>query len=247
MYKLNYLFLFFAMTLGCFAQSKSTNVIPGITNITIGSTESKSLFGLNIIEYGRGGTNSKNSGDVEGSTYLFKGWYNKSTIWLNDKIFNINSINYNLENEKFEIKLNNDSILIVNPAINIKKVKINNIIFKPFYNEDLQKDSFFEVLWSSDDYSLLSNYKLKIQAGDIDPLTKTYINQKKYTQKKYYFLKKNNEEKMVAIKLKKSEVLKLIDTYNVDKVKSFVKKRRLKYNRISDVKDMLTYYNSIKN
>lgn len=247
-------FLFFTLSCVCVAQTNNNttggsyaNPLTGAANTSFGSNDSKSLFGLNIIEYGRGSANSENSVNIEGSKYLFKNWNNRSRIWYNDKILNLDLINYNLLNERFEIKLNNDSIYILNPATSIKKVEINNRVLLPYYNKELQKDSFFEVLWHSDDYSLLSKYKLKIQDGDIDPLTKTYINPKKYVHKKYYFILKNNKEQMVPIKLKKSEILKLIDTSNIDDVKSFVKKRRLKYNNASDVKDILNYYNSIKN
>lgn len=242
MYRLNYLFLFFAMTLSCFAQTG----LPGTSRLTIGSKESNSLFGLNIIEYGR--EKSISNKNIEGSVYLFKSWNNLAKIWLNDKIFNIDLINYNLQNERFEIKLNNDSILIVNPmATKVEKVIVNNSVFKSYYNKELFRDTFFEVIWFSDEYSLLSNYKLKITPGDINPLTKTYINPKKYIHNRSFYIKKSNDEQMTPIKLKKSEILKLIDDLYVNEVKRFVKKRRLKYNKVSDVKDVLAYYNSIKN
>ncbi len=218
----------------------------GGSNISFGANYSKSLFGLNINEYGRGGTGSDNS-NIEGSVYLFKGWNNLSVIWYNDKIMNVDLVNYNLLHERFEFKLNNDSIIIVNPAkTKLKKVSINNIVLKPYYNKELFRDSYFEVLWYSDEFSLLSNYKLKITPGAINPLTKTYVNGKKYVHNRCYYVKKNNETDMTSIKLRKSEILKLIDVSNVDQVKKFVKKSRLKYSKLSDVKDMLIYYNSIK-
>jgi hypothetical protein len=235
------------MTLGCFSQEDlSTRVVPGNSFIGAGSNDSQSLFGLNIIEYGRGVTNSQNN-NVEGSVYLFKGWNNLSVIWYNNNIVNVDLVNYNLLHERFEFKLNNDSIIIVNPAkTKLKKVSINNRVLKPYYNKELFRDSYFEVLWYSDEFSLLSNYKLKITPGAINPLTKTYINGKKYIHNRCYYVKKNNEEDMISIKLRKSEILKLIDVSNVDQVKKFVKESRLKYSKLSDVKDMLTFYNSIK-
>lgn len=248
MYRVNIFFLL--LTCVCVAQTTTVNgsygnPLTGLggANISFGANYSKSFLGLNIIKHGRGRTNSTN---IEGNKYLFKDW-NKSRIWYDNKIVNLESINYNLQSESFEIKLENDSIFDINPAANIKKVEINNIVLVPYHNKELRRDSFFEVLWFSENYSLLSKSKLKITEGAIDPLTKTYINPKKYFQKKYYFIIKNNEEQMVPIKLKKSEILKLIDISNIDEVKRFVKKRRLKYNVISDVKYILTYSNSIKN
>ncbi len=257
MHRIHIFLLLVTLTSVCIAQTSTnantsgTYINPltgaGGANISFGANYSKSLFGLNIIEYGRGQANSGNS-DIEGSIYLFKSWNNLSRIWFEDKIFDLESVNYNLRHQRFEIRLKNDSILIVNPATaQVKQVLINNRVLKPYYNKELSRDTFFEVLWNSDEYSLLSNYKLRINPGAQDPMTKTYTSSKKYSQTSNYYIKKNNEEQMTSIKLKKSEILKLIDDSNLDDVKRFVKKRNLKYNRIPDVKDILTYYNSIKN
>src|SRR5690606_8661175 len=130
-----------------------------------------------------------------------------SKIWYDDKVFNLDSINYDLENERFEIKLSKDSIYIISSDANIKKVEIDNflskIIFKPYYNNKLQRNSFYEVLSENDDYSLLSHYKLKIKGGSIDPLTKAYISPKEYvSEKDYFILKHKDEAEMIALKLK---------------------------------------------
>ncbi|MBP0903388.1 hypothetical protein ACFSKN_00665 [Mariniflexile gromovii] len=247
MYKLYVLFLSLTLTLGCFAQEGlSTRIIPGNSFIGAGSKDSQSLLGLNIIEYGRGVPDSQNN-NIEGSVYLFKGWNNLTVIWFDDKIMNVDLVNYNLLHERFEFKLNNDSIITIDPAkTKLEKVSINNRVLKPYYNKELFRDSYFEILWHSDEYSLLSNYKIKISPGAIDPLTKTYTIGKKYIHNRCYYVKKNNEEDMTSIKLRKSEILKLIDVTYVDQVKKFVKKSRLKYNNLSDVKDILIFYNSIK-
>lgn len=241
MSRLHIFFSFFIITLVSFSQ---TNL--NTTGLTGNPSQAISLFsGLKVNDYGH--NRSENDSNVEGSPYLFKNWNNKSKIWYDDKVFNLDSINYDLENERFEIKLNKDSIYIISPNTNIKKVEINNLLFKPYYNNKLQRNSFYEVLWENDNYSFLSNYKLKIKGGGIDPLTKTYISPKEYvSEKDYFILKHEEEEQMVAIKLKKSDILKLVDVSYIDMIEDFVKKQRLKYNQISDINRILNYYYSIK-
>ena len=247
--------LFFIFTYVCVAQttttinSSYTNPLTGSggANIGFGSKNSRSFLGLNIIEHGRGINNTENSANIEGSKYLFKSWENKSKIWLNDNVFNLDSVNYNLENQRFEIKLSKDSIFIISPDKNIKMLEINFHLFKTYYNSRLGRNSFYEVLGENDNYSLLSNNYLKVEEGAIDPLTKTQITPKKYVPEKDYFvLIHNNTDQIINIKLKKSEILKLIDVSYENEFKNFVKKHRLKYNQISDVSKMLEYYYSIK-
>lgn len=241
MYRFYITFLFFTLALGCFSQTNFT------TNaIAANSIAASSFFsGFKVNDYGH--ANSRNGENIEGSPYLFKNWNNLSKIWYGDTVLKLDSVNYNIENERFEIKLNKDSIFIISPDNNLKKVEINFVVFKPYNNQELNTNSFYQVLWDGDNYSLLSKYKLKIKGGGVDPLTKNYVTPKEYTFEKDYFLLEHNEqEQMVPIKLKKSDILNLIEDSYVDQVKSFAKKRKLKYKEISDVEKILTYYYSIK-
>lgn len=233
--------LFFALTINGIAQTNlSTNSLGG------SSGESASLFsGLKAVDYGRNDFGSK--GNIEGTTYLFKNWNNSSSIWQGDKIFNLDSLNYNLQTESFEFKLNKDSVFIIGPDKNINKVVINNHVFKTYQENDSNQNAFYEVIWENNDMSLLVEYNLIIKDGSIDPLTKNYITPKQYDSEEAYFIfNPNEEEKIHAIKLKKSDVLKLIDESYVNEIKAFAKKRKLKYKEISDIKEILTYYYSIK-
>lgn len=237
-----YFIIFFsALTINCIAQTNlSTNSLGG------NSGDSASLFsGLKAVEYGRNNFGSKDN--IEGTTYLFKSWNNSSTIWQGDKIFNLDSLNYNLQTESFEFKLNKDSVFIIGPDKNISKVVINNHVFKTYHKNKSNRNSFYEVIWENNDMSLLVEYNLKIKDGSMDPLTKNYITPKQYDSEKTYFIfKPNEQEKIHAIKLKKSDILKFIDESHLNEVKSFAKKQKLKYKEISDIKKILTYYYSIK-
>ena len=240
-------FLIFIFTFNSFAQNGlSSNNMTGVNNIAVGSKIAQSQLGVTIKEFGRGEVNSVNSSNIEGSPYLFKNWTNLATVWFKDKVFQLESVNFNLQYEKFEIKISNDSIFIINSP-NVKKVRINNILFKQIVNPENQKRSFFEEIWASDKFDLLSKYELKISQGAIDPLTKAYIKPKEYFSKKTYYLLNNVDETLTPFKLKKREVLKLIDASYLEDVKNFVKDRKLKYSKMPDVKIILTYYNSIKN
>ncbi|MFY0713921.1 hypothetical protein J1D01_09610 [Seonamhaeicola sp. NFXS20] len=243
MFKHYIVFLLITFSIGSLAQTNlSTSGLGG------SSKESVSMFsGLKAKEYH---TNFNNNGNIEGTPYLFKSWKNKSKIWYEDKIFNLDSVNYNIRRDTFVFRLKNDSIFILNPK-KITKVEINNFVskytFKPYPNNKLEENSFYEVLYDNKNYSLLSKYKLKVKGGSVDPLTKEYITPRQYVPEKDYFILKHNEgETITDLKLKKTVVLKLIESPYLGEVKRFVKKQRLKYTQIADVNRILTYYYSIK-
>ncbi|KJD31976.1 hypothetical protein PK35_12580 [Tamlana nanhaiensis] len=233
--------LFFIGSLNCLSQ---TNL--GTSGLGGNSKETTSLFsGMKAQTYH---TNFKDKDkNIEGSPYLFSQWNKKATIWFGDRTFVIDGVNYNLEDERFEVKLNNDSIFVLSPENNeLKQISIDLLVFKPFHSSELNSDVFYEVLLDESNFELLSMYKLKITPGSVDPLTKEYLTPKQYSSEKEFYLRTVSDEKIKPIKLKKSGVLKLIKSDYTSQVKSFAKKQHLKYNKIADVQKILSYYFSIK-
>ncbi|KJD37128.1 hypothetical protein PW52_01340 [Tamlana sedimentorum] len=186
--------------------------------------------------------------NIEGSPYLFSQWNKKAKIWFGEKTFVIDAVNYNIKDERFEVKFDDDSIFVLSPESNkLKQIAIDLLVFKPFHSNELDTDDFYQVLLEDENkFALLSKYKLKITSGSMDPLTKQYLTPKQYSSEKEFYLRTVADEKMEPIKLKKSGVLKLIQSSYTSQVKTFAKKEKLKYNEISDVKKILSYYFSIK-
>ncbi|MCB4807776.1 hypothetical protein LG651_05895 [Tamlana sp. 62-3] len=229
-------------TLNCLAQTNlGTNGLGG------NSRESSSLFsGMKATTY-HTNFNDRDGNNIEGTPYLFSQWNKQAKIWFGEKTFVIDAVNYNIKDERFEVKFDDDSIFVLSPEINkLKQIAIDLLVFKPFHSNELNTDDFYQVLLDENSFSLLSKYKIKITPGSMDPLTKQYLTPKQYASEKEFYLRTVADEKIKPIKLKKSGVLKLIQSNYTSQVKSFAKKEKLKYNEISDVKKIFSYYFSIK-
>jgi len=90
-------------------------------------TVTASLKGQTFVSYtsvSGGGTIDSNLNKrdaVQGSTFLFKDWNNSARLFCTDqRIFDVENINFDLKNDKFASMISKDSIFIFD---NIFKVK----------------------------------------------------------------------------------------------------------------------------
>ena len=70
---------------------------------------------------------------IKGTYHLFKNWNNHGIIkTTNNKVYKIENINFNIRNNRYESKIGNDSIFILDLE-NIDYVTINYRKLKSFY------------------------------------------------------------------------------------------------------------------
>ena len=182
---------------------------------------------------------------IQGSPYLFDNWDTNSKVYIEDAVYKLTSVNFNVEHDRFEVKFEEDSVLIINPLI-IKRAEINKKMFIPMKNENDSGITFFEELVSMKNFILLKHYYVKIKEGVLNPMTQQQIKPDKYIKYEDYFLKINDHE-VEPIKLNKSSILKLIDDKFKDKVKNYAKQQKINYKNESELKNVLEYYNSLLN
>ena len=212
-------------------------------DLTSGGNDSQNAVGnLMYIQDGNFWTNPlKYKEKIVGSPYLFSEWNKTSKFYLNNKIYTVPSVNYNLKNERFEAKLAEDSVLVFDMA-NVKKVEIGDQTFIPFYDELSQKITYYEEIWKSDDYLLLRKFVLKIKDEIINSLTKTIIKPKEYTSEEIYYFKQSSDSQLRPFRLRKKEVLGLIESEKQSIIKEFQKENNLNYKEINDVRKILNFY-----
>ena len=200
---------------------------------------------MNLI--GTSDVAGKNQSNVSGSPYLYNSWNNKAKIYYDDKVYVINNFNYNIYSERFESKLSEDSILIINPR-NIKSILIDDKVFGRYLDPEFIRNSYFEEIVKFDNYFLLKKYIVKIKPGSVNPLTKVKLSSDELKQDEIFYicdLENNNELK--KIKLKKSTILGLIKTDYTDNINNYAKKDKLNYKSIEDVRKLILYYNALQN
>jgi hypothetical protein len=186
----------------------------------------------------------KKQSNVDGSPYLFKSWNNISKIYYDDKVYVINSFNYNIYSERFESQLSEDSIVIINPR-NIKNIVINNMVFGRYLDPEFQRNSYFEEIAKLDGYYLLKKHIVKIKKGSLNPLTKVKLSNDKLIQDEIYFLCDLKDNSLKKIKLKKSTIQSLVSKEFIQDVTNFVKENNLSYKDDDDVKKIVQYYNTL--
>ncbi len=186
----------------------------------------------------------KNLPKVDGSPYLYKTWNNPTKIYYSDKVFIISNFNYNIYSERFESKLSEDSILIINPR-NIKNILINDKTFGRYLDPEFQRNSYFEEIVKLEKHQLLKKYIVKIKKGSINPLTKEKLNNDALVMDEIYYLCDLKDKSLKKVKLKKSTILSLVKEESLEEVNGFVKTNRLSYKDLDDLKKIVQYYNAL--
>lgn len=182
--------------------------------------------------------------DSKGSPYLFDKWNNNTQITLQGENFTHNLFNYNIKLERFEAKISSDSIFIVSSS-EIDEIKINNKEFKRLLDPDYQRNSFFEEIVSSKKATLFKKYVITVKEGNFNPMTQAMVSAPKYMVSEEYFLQTDSKEELDKVKLKKSDLLKQMNSEEKKQIASYVKENKLKYKRLEDVIKIIKYYDTL--
>ena len=238
--KLNFLFnkmknqiVVFLTLLSCVVNAQ------GFKDGSVDVVEIRTAITLNGMKVSK-----KSKAKVEGSPYLYKSWNNSAKIYFSDKVYILQSFNYNIYSERFEMKLSEDSVFIINPG-NVKMVLINDKVFKRYLDPEFQRNIYFEEIIDFNEYKLLRKYGVIIKEGTLNPLTKQKINSDRLIRKDHYYLKRNDSDELEKIKLNKNIFLNLINKSSVSNIKIFVKRYKLSYKKIDDVQKIFNYYNTL--
>jgi len=124
---------------------------------------------------------------------------------------------------------------------NIKKIVINNKVYKNYYYDD--DNRVYEMLYDSDNYKLMKGFEVKLIAGSANPLVNRPND--KYVRGEDYFIMINGT--INPVKLKKKSIFKTLklDKSDSSKLDMFVDSNSLSLKNVEGVVKVLEYYNSI--
>lgn len=185
-----------------------------------------------------------NISTIKGSTYLFDSWHNNAKLYVDDKVYNIRAFNFNIQNQRFEAKFSEDSVLIMNTS-KIKRIVVRDKVFNRFELEDNTSNPFFEVIGSFDNSILLKKYDLDIQEGSFNHMTQKLITPSVYIIKEEYFTANLDGTDVKSTKLKKSTILRLFEKDKQDKVEEYADENKLNFKDENDVHQIFEYSNSL--
>ncbi|MDE3741604.1 hypothetical protein [Maribacter polysaccharolyticus] len=181
---------------------------------------------------------------VDGSPYIYQTWENDSKVYFEDKVYTFKRFNYNAYAERFEAKISEDSVYIINPR-GVDKVIIRDKVYRRYLDTEYMRNSYFEEILVANDFLFLRKHFIVMREPNINPLTKVPEGLPKLLHQEDYYVKKGANELLEKLKFRKKDVLKLISENSLKEVETYVKKHKLKYNNLHDVVSILKYYLAI--
>jgi hypothetical protein len=249
---MKYLFNFIALflTIGLFSQSWTESIamsggIPPAKNIN-GTDSYQGLVG-NELEW------SKISGmlaqfddvdlekrNIKGSIYLFETWDNKGEIFVGQKKYVINNINFHLEKEVFMSQLGKDSTLIYEKN-KFNKVLVNGRIFKylDVPNDNITKAH--EIIYEGKNLSLFKSFSATFIERSKNPMVNRPESVIKH-KSKYYILK---NKQLVFFKPNKRNMKDLLDKDKFKDLKLYLKQYNLSFRKDEDLKIIFKYCDNL--
>ena len=181
-----------------------------------------------------------NDTKVLGSFFLFDTWVNNCKVQIKGKEFKLNKVNLNVQTNEFMLEMGKDSIFTFTTK-SIDFININDKKYK--YHFYKNENKFFEVLLEGkeENISILKGYHIRIiPKSNMGMLNRPYD---KITKDQKFYTRKGTEIKL--LKLKKKEVLGLIDSELQNDIKKYIKKNKLSYKKEKDLVEIFKYYNSL--
>ena len=176
---------------------------------------------------------------IEGTIHLFEDWNNTAVIHtLSDDKFLVKRVNLNLKRNSFEAKLNDSDSIFSFTFNNIKKIVIDNKIYKNFYYDD--DNRVYEMLYDTDEYKFMKGFDVKLISGSANPMVNRPND--KYVRGEEFFLMLNGS--INPIKLKKKSIYRYLkmNKLNTSKLDIFIESNSLSLKRINDIIKVLEYY-----
>lgn len=180
------------------------------------------------------------SKSIEGSVHLFDDWSNNGVAVVSeDQKISIQKMNFNVQRNTIESRLNRDSIFTFNVRT-LEKIEINNRTFKYIYFPIKEGNRLLEVLGTSKDISIYKDYEIDIKEGNPNPMRGALKD--KYIIRDQYYIQ--NGENFTKFKLKKKSILKVMGD-KAALVKEYAEKNKLSFKKESDISKIFSHYDSL--
>ena len=179
---------------------------------------------------------------IDGTIHLFEGWNNTAVIHtISDDKFFVKRVNLNLKRNSFEAKMNDSDSIFSFTFNSIKKIVIDNKIYKNFYYND--DNRVYEMLYDTDQYKFMKGFQVKLISGSANPMVNRPND--KYVRGEEYFIMVNGLIK--PVKLKKKSIYRILDLNKLSssKLDMFIESNSLSLKNEVDIIKVLEYHSSI--
>ncbi|MFT5861854.1 MAG: hypothetical protein ACI828_000499 [Flavobacteriales bacterium] len=180
------------------------------------------------------------SRSIEGSVHLFDDWSSRGVAVVSaDQKIRLQNMNFNVQRNTIESKLNRDSIFTFNVRM-LEKIEINNRTFKYIYFPIKEGNRLLEVLGTSKDITIYKDYEIDIKEGNPNPMRGALKD--KYIIRDQYYIQ--NGESFNKFKLKKKTILKVMGDKSA-LVKAYVDKNKLSFSKEDDISRIFSHYDNL--
>jgi hypothetical protein len=218
--------------------------IKGVSQSAYDSNSRIDNIGINDFGNGMWVKSVSEKTNIKGSPYLYNTWFNNGKIHFNDRVLSVMSLNYNMQLERFEAKISEDSVFAIDPQ-GIKKIEIRDKEFIRTLDPEFQRNSYFEEVASINGMMLLEKHTIELKEGRINPMTMQKLQKDALVKKEVHYLANSKGKDLKSFKLNKRSILALIEKDKTDRVKEFAKQKRLKFKNAEDVKVLIDYAKSL--
>lgn len=177
---------------------------------------------------------------IDGTRYIWKEWNNEGLVEAsNGKTYKVSEINFNAQNNWFEVNVHKDSTYAFNRR-KINKVQINDRVFVNVHFPEAQRDFVVEEIAKSNNFVIIKKYNIEIIYGSHDPMRGS--TRDKYKLLYDYYIKEG--ESLEKLKLKKSVITKLYGD-NAKKVATYAKSEKLSFKDDAELARIIAYANTL--
>lgn len=178
--------------------------------------------------------------NIDGTVYMFESWNNRVVITAGDKSFSLRNANFNAKKNTFESKIQGTDSIFTFDFTNIDKMVVNNRSFKRVFSPIEGGYKIYEVVAEAGDYAILKDHYIEIKEGNPNPLLLQAND--KYIMRDSYYVK--NGKSFKRLKFKKSGILKTFGNKS-SKVSTYVKEKNLSFKNMTQLQDIVKYYESL--
>lgn len=173
---------------------------------------------------------------VDGTSYLFDDWKNRSVVVTNTgNSYIVKNINLNIKRNSFEAKIDDDSLFVFN-FNNIKEFIVNGNVYKNYYWDDSNR--IYEVIFEGEEFQILKGFKVEEVVGSANPMLNR--SRDRLVRKEFIYLR--NEDGIKPFRLSKGKIKNLIDDKDkIMELEAYVDKYELSYRNEDDVQKMLLH------
>lgn len=180
---------------------------------------------------------------IEGSVMMFNDNDNhQGRLYSNNKVYILRDINYNIDKDQFQSKLDNDSTFVYNLET-VKRVSIKDRDFAVIYNNLEGKNSIYEVIQAGKKVSLVKKHYINLLKASPNPM----VNRKttKIQQKWAYYIV-DDQDNIYEFNGKKNALLTSVnDPDKRQQLKDYMKENRLRVSKMEHLIKIFDFYNTL--